>query len=43
MQQNDDRILTGGTYPCKKCMANKVLMHFFAANAAKNVAAFPAI
>jgi hypothetical protein len=42
MQQKDDRIPPGGTHPCKKCMANKVLMHFFAANAATNAAAFPA-
>jgi hypothetical protein len=42
MQQKDDLIPLGGTHPCKKCMTNKALMHFFAANAAKNVAAFPA-
>jgi hypothetical protein len=42
MQQKDDQIQPGGTYPCKKRMANKVLLHFFAANAATNAAVFPA-
>jgi hypothetical protein len=42
MQQKGDRIPPAGTHPCKKCMANKALMLFFAANAAINAAAFPA-
>jgi hypothetical protein len=42
MQQKDDQIQPGGTYHCKKRMANNVLLHFFAAIAAINAAAFPA-